>query len=214
VCFDARPVIGGGWVYEPDTSAPVHSSIYAGTMLNSCRDTSAYTDFPLDPARYGDFFNHVQFVQYLREYAEHFGLVEHIRLSTSVLDCAAVDDDKWKVRIQPEGAEPEDLLFDAVIAATGHLSKPIIPDFKGLNDFKGRLLHSHAYRTPATFEGKKVAIIGMGSSCVDIASEIAPQAKELHVVSRRGGWVVPRFVLGKPAEAWDSESSSPPPSCR
>jgi dimethylaniline monooxygenase (N-oxide forming) len=45
-------------------------------------------------------------------------------------------------------------------------------------------------------------------AAVDISSELAPQAKELHVITRKGGWIIPRFVFGKPVEAWDSTNPS------
>lgn len=200
-------------------------------MLNSCRDTSAFTDFPLDPARYPDFFSHRHFLRYLHEYADHFGLKRYVRLSTRVVECVppppaaaagkeGLEDGgkgaaggaargKWTVRIEPssaEGGEEETLQFDAVFACSGHNSAPYTPDFKGLGAFRGTWIHSHVYRTPGPFEGKRVAIIGLGSSAVDIACEVAPQAAECHVITRRGGWILPRYVLGKVAEAWDSMS--------
>ncbi|KAH8896448.1 FAD/NAD(P)-binding domain-containing protein [Thozetella sp. PMI_491] len=206
--FEALGHIGGQWAYQDcaldsDASA-VWSSIYAGTLLNSCRDTTSFTDFPLDPARYGDYFNHRLYLRYLCEYASHFDLEKHVRLRTKVLRCVPHDDGKWTVRIQgPEGA-PEEKTFDAVFACTGHLSTPVVPEFPGRDSFRGQSFHSHFYRTPGPFEGKRVAIIGLGSSAVDIACEIGPHAKEVSLVTRRGGWILPRYVLGKPLEAWDS----------
>ncbi len=175
--------------------------------MNSCRDTTSFSDFPLDPARYGDYFNHRMFLRYLREYADHFGLVKHIRLSTRVIECTPLQDGHWNVKVQEAGKEAVEETFNAVMVATGHLSTPNTPDFKGRDTFEGQFLHSHYYRTPGPFEGKRVVVIGLGSSGVDIASEIAPQVKELHVVTRRGGWILPRFVFGKPTEGWDSKSS-------
>ncbi len=211
VCFDARAVIGGAWAYQPDNATgPVHSSVYAGTVLNSCRDTSSFSDFPLDPARYTDYFSHRLFVGYLREYAEHFDLVRHIQLHTRVLKCDPQDDGTWKVTVQREGGDgngatpPETLAFGAVIVAAGHLTVPRMPSVPGRERFEGEVMHSALYRTSGPFEGKRVAVVGFGSSAVDIACEIAPQAKELHLISRRGGWVIPRFVLGLPVEAYDS----------
>lgn len=189
-----------------DPAGSVQSSIYDGVVLNSCRDTSALTDFPLDPSRYGDYFGHKQQLQYMNEYAQHFGLKKHIRLSTRVLSSEPREDGSWAVRVQEEGKDSvEELTFDAVFVCVGHLSTPSIPEFKGRDAFRGQFLHSHYYRRPGPFDRKKVAIIGLGSSAVDIACEIAPGAEEVHVITRRGGWVLPRYVLGKPVEAFDSE---------
>ncbi|OIW23435.1 flavin-containing monooxygenase, partial [Coniochaeta ligniaria NRRL 30616] len=213
VIFEARSGIGGGWTYqpiEPDTDlSTVHSSMYDGAMLNGCRDTTSFTDFPLDPARYGDYFNHRQMLQYLHEYADHFGLKQHIRLRTKVLNCDPLDGGAsgWNVTVQAEDQPAEESHYAAVLACTGHLSSPRIPDFKNRESFKGEFLHSHYYRRPGPFAGKRVAVIGLGSSGVDIACEIAPQATEVHIITRRGGWVLPRFVLGKPTEAWDNRAT-------
>ncbi|KAB5554473.1 flavin-containing monooxygenase [Coniochaeta sp. 2T2.1] len=212
--FETRDIIGGAWAYQPvdpDTDpSEVTSSMYDGTMLNSCRDTSSFTDFPIDPARYGHYFTHRQMARYLREYAEHFGLLEHIRLNTKVLNCVPLNGsgkDGWDVTVQPAGKPADELHFTAVMAATGHLSKPKITDFEGRELFQGEFLHSHYYRRPGPYAGKKVAVIGMGSSAVDIACELAPQTAECHLITRRGGWVLPRFVLGKPAEAFDNRAT-------
>lgn len=176
--------------------------------MNSCRDTSALPDFPLDPARYGDYFGHRMQLRYMQEYADHFGLLVHIRLSTKVVACEPRGDGSWVVKVQGKDnqSEVEEAVYDAVFVCGGHLSRPSIPDFQGRDQYQGEFLHSHFYRRPGPFDRKKVAIIGFGSSAVDIACELAAGADEVHVISRRGGWVLPRYVLGKPTEAWDSES--------
>lgn len=190
-----------------DPPKTVQSSIYDGVVLNSCRDTSAVADFPLDPARYGDYFGHRLHLRYLREYAEHFGLLKHIQLSTRVLACLPPDGRRadWSVQVQAKDLSEAQILYDAVFVCVGHLSSPFTPNFPGRDSYQGQFLHSHFYRRPGPFERKKVAVIGFGSSAVDIACELAAGADEVHVVSRRGGWVLPRYVLGKPTEAWDSE---------
>lgn len=207
-CFEKSDTIGGQWAYNRDpNSGDVHSSIYQGCILNSCRDTSSFTDFPLDPARYPDYFGHKLQLRYLNEYADHFALKKHIQLRAEVLQCEPGQGSGWLVKLRKEGGEIEEIQFDALIAATGILSTPRTPVFSGRDDYKGELLHSHYYRTPGRFEDKKVVIIGLGSSAVDIACEVGPHAKELHLVTRRGGWVLPRYILGRPCEAWDGESA-------
>ena len=205
VVYEGRSEIGGQWAYQPDPEKAT-SSIYQGTILNSCRDSTSFSDFPLDPARYPDYFGHRPMLQYLQEYAQHFNLHKHIRLSTRILDAEQLPEGTWKLRISQDGDE-EAVVADSLLCCTGHDSKPRIPDFPGRSDYQGEFLHSHYYRSPAPFEGKRVAIIGFGSSAVDIACEVAPQASELRVVARRGAWVLPRYVLGKPLEAWDNRAT-------
>ncbi|KAK8123082.1 hypothetical protein PG984_011752 [Apiospora sp. TS-2023a] len=223
--FETRPEIGGQWAYqaEPDkATGELHSSIYDGVVLNSCRDTTGFSDFPIDPARHGDYFSHWQMHQYLLEYADHFKLHPHIRLSTKILRCvpdrsssdgADEDDDKgttWTVTFQgPNDKEPQQRTYDAVISAIGYNTIPLVPDFKGLKEnFKGEFLHTHYYRRPGRFEGQRVALIGAGSSAIDIACELtAAGCREVHLVTRRGTWVIPRYVLGKPVEAWDNRAT-------
>ncbi|KAK8104795.1 Flavin-binding monooxygenase-like family protein [Apiospora kogelbergensis] len=224
--FESRAEIGGQWAYqaEPDpATGELHSSIYDGVVLNSCRDTTGFSDFPVDPARYGDYFTHWQMHQYLLEYADHFNLLPHIRLSTKVLGCvpngAGNDGGKeedheqstttWTVTFQgPDDKQPQERTYDAVISAIGYNTIPLVPDFKGLKEnFRGEFLHGHYYRRPGRFEGQRVAIIGAGSSALDMACELAPGCREVHLVTRRGTWVIPRYVLGKPVEAWDNRAT-------
>lgn len=205
--FEARDVLGGQWCYEePDPSTgEAMSSIYEGVILNSCRDTTCFSDFPIDPARYPNYFGHRLFLRYIDEYADHFGLKQHIRLSTKVLSCKQSEDNKWLVEYAENGKASTEEIFDAVFACTGHFTRPTIPEFEGIGTFRGQFLHSHTYRRPGAFEGRRVAIIGVGSSAADIACEIGGQGKELHLITRRGGWIVPRYLLGQPAEAYNSE---------
>lgn len=180
-------------------------------LLNSCRDTSSFSDFPIDPARYPDYFGHRKLLQYLEEYADHFELRKHVRLNTKVVSCTPEDDGKWRVKtVEKEEDDAVENIYDAVFACSGALSQPAIPEIEGLDTFTGKVFHSRIYRRPSGLEGKRIAIIGFGNSAADLSSELSWQAKELHLITRRGGWIVPRFVLGKPAEAYDSMSSKPP----
>jgi dimethylaniline monooxygenase (N-oxide forming) len=203
--FESQKHSGGQWRYtEPDpVTGEVHSSVSHGTVFNSCRDTSAFSDFPYDPARYPEYLPHKKFVQYLDEYAEFFDLNRHVRYDTKVIRCEQTTDGGWSVTYEQNGTVLVEL-YDVLFACTGHLSKPITPRFEGLENFKGKLIHSHVYRRPGPFEGEKVAVIGIGPSAVDVACEISPQTEECHVITRSGAWIIPRFVLGAPVEAFDS----------
>ena len=192
--FEAADQIGGQWAYGTEAS-----SMYEGVVLNSCRDTSGFTDFPLDPARYPHFLSHQQFREYIEEYTNFFDLKRHIKLNTTVKSCRQIGD-KWEVETDGKA------IYDAVFACTGHDTIPRIPDFPGKSSFKGQFVHSHFYRRPSDFEGKRVAIIGIGSSAADISCELVGNAKEVHIITRRGSWILPRLAFGKPIEYLDSKS--------
>lgn len=205
--FEALPHIGGQWAYQdPDPeTGEVMSSVYKGVILNSCRDTSAFTDFPLDPKRYPPFMDHKLQLRYMQEYADHFDLLRHIQLSTPVNKAEPLEDGTWRVVVQPKGQEPIEGVYDAVFACSSNKTIPNDPAFPGKETFQGKYMHSHYYRSASPFEGKRVAIIGLGASAIDIACELVAASKEVHVVTRRGAWVVPRFIFGKPAEHWDGK---------
>ncbi|KAI1906528.1 hypothetical protein LOZ61_006618 [Ophidiomyces ophidiicola] len=204
--FETRHAIGGQWLFEePDpVTGKTSTSIYPGVLLNSCRDTSFFSDFPIDPAQYPDYFGHLKMLRYLESYADHFGLREHIRFGTKILSCSQGKDGRWDVKIAQEGADTIEDAYDAVFACSGALYQPAVPEFEGLQAFKGRVFHSRTYRRPSGFEGKRIAIIGFGNSAADLSSELCCQASEVHLITRRGGWVIPRFFLGKPVEAYDN----------
>ncbi|KAK2744132.1 hypothetical protein FQN57_004392 [Myotisia sp. PD_48] len=209
--FEQRDSLGGQWNYQepdPHTGAST-SSIYENVILNSCRDTSCFSDFPIDPARYPDYFGHRQFLNYIHEYVTRFDLKSYIKFNTSVISCRQEEADqkkkKWIVQYQGnDDNESVEEVYDAVFACSGTNSHPLIPSFEGMESFQGQLLHSHVYRNPSIFAGKKVAIIGFGNSAADLSCEIRTVAKEVHLITRRGGWVIPRYVLGKPAEMYTS----------
>ena len=60
-----------------------------------------------------------------------------------------------------------------------HYSVPLMPKVKGLNDFKGHVLHSHDYRVPAPYKDKTVVCLGAGASGQDISLDIASLAKKV-----------------------------------
>jgi cation diffusion facilitator CzcD-associated flavoprotein CzcO len=100
--------------------------------------------------------------------------------------------------------------YDALAVANGHHWAARIPEYPG--SFSGAQLHSHQYRSPfepANCLGKRVLVVGMGNSAMDIASELSqrPIAQRLFVSTRRGIWVFPKYLGGQPidknpAPAW------------
>jgi len=93
-----------------------------------------------------------------------------------------------------------------VVVATGYQRVPVLPDWPGTGDFRGDLLHSSGYRSPAPYRGKRVLVVGTGNSGAEIAADLAEQdADEVwlscrtppHVIRRQTG-PIPTTILGIP----------------
>src|SRR5690606_1931110 len=77
------------------------------------------------------------------------------------------------------------------VLATGPLHVPSIPEFPGLENFKGKVFHSSQWDHDYDLGGKKVVSVGTGASAIQYVPEIAPKVDQLTVVQRTPGWIVP-----------------------
>src|SRR5262249_14786509 len=93
--------------------------------------------------------------------------------------------------------------FRAVVVAIGVFWCPNVPDYPGR--FAGEVIHSHEYRTPEPFTGRRVLVVGAGQSAAEIAVEVSPVAKCTFLSVRRGAHVIPRWIGGRPYDATDVE---------
>ncbi|ROT64463.1 hypothetical protein C7M84_017592 [Penaeus vannamei] len=75
-------------------------------------------------------------------------------------------------------------ICDAVFICNGHYSVPKLPKLPGIERYSGRQIHSHDYREPSSFRGASVLVLGGGASGLDIAIELATEAKEV-ILSHR-----------------------------
>jgi indole-3-pyruvate monooxygenase len=85
-----------------------------------------------------------------------------------------------------------------LIMATGAYSKPGRVDFKGLETFPGKVLHSSEYKTGAVFRGEKVLVVGFGNSACEIAIDLYEQGAAPVMAVRSAVNVIPRDILGVP----------------
>lgn len=117
---------------------------------------------------------------FLDLYADHFKVRKLIKFENHVVRVRPLLDDKWEVIVQDMKLRKyETHVFDAVAVCNGHYNTPICPKYKGSEIYKGKQLHSHAYRSAAAFKDETVLVIGAGPSGVDLANEISKVAKRV-----------------------------------
>lgn len=137
---------------------------YDRLKLNTGRQFSHLPNRPY-PRGTPTFPSRDQVVAYLDRHAHEDGIT--LRLGTAV----------ERIDRQPPGwrLTTSDGAIDArqVVVATGHEHAPVVPEWPGRDRFSGELLHSSVYRNPAPFLGKKVLVIGAGSSAMEIAHDLA-----------------------------------------
>lgn len=202
VAFEKADEIGGLWKY--DESQPDGGGVaYRSLRTNTSKWMGVFSDFPF-PADAPPFPSRARMLQYLNDYADHFGLRPYIRFETPVEAVRPARDEGWEVTVRPAGGSSETLHFDAVIVASGFYPKPYLPELPGLGAFEGQVLHSAAYKAPEPFAGKRVVVVGSGSSGADIAADLGPVAAQVDVSARTGVWFLPKMIQGR---AYDTRRS-------
>jgi cation diffusion facilitator CzcD-associated flavoprotein CzcO len=165
--------VGGTWYWNhyPGLSCDVPSQLYQYS-------------FHLKPDWERVFATQDEIFAYHREVMDRFGLKDHLRLDTEVTQ-AQWSGEEWSVE-----ANGQTKRADFVVMATGVLHHPNVPDIPGLEDFEGTTLHSARWDDEVGFAGKRVAVIGTGSTGVQIVSAMQPVAEQVTLFTRSPQWVL------------------------
>jgi cation diffusion facilitator CzcD-associated flavoprotein CzcO len=176
--------IGGTW-----------SRRYDRLRLHTVRGFSGLAHYGI-PRRYPAYLSRDQFVEYLREYADHFGL-------QVMTDCQArrVAKDPETGRWQTTTVGGATWRSKAVVVATGQYREPLPPRWLGVELFRGELTHSADYHRPAPYAGKRVLVVGAGNSGAEIATDVAEHGASFTALSiRTAPPIVPRDPFGMPVQ--------------
>jgi dimethylaniline monooxygenase (N-oxide forming) len=193
-CFEKSDQVGGNWVFGNRNGM---SSAYRDLFIDTSRERMEYSDFPM-PTAYPDFPHHTQIKAYFDDYVDHFGLREKITFETGVEHASRRGDGVWEVTLE----SGETRTYDALLVANGHHWNPRWPEpaFPGADTFAGEQIHAHFYKDNSIFADKNVVVLGLGNSAVDIAVESSYVAARTYLAARRGAWIVPKYLFGRPMD--------------
>jgi cation diffusion facilitator CzcD-associated flavoprotein CzcO len=127
---------------------------------------------------------------YLQHCVQKYGLARHLQFSQRIIG-ARFDEATGLWHIERADGSPLQARF--FVCSTGPLSRARWPDIPGLDDFRGTRLHSALWPAAAAMAGRRVAVIGTGSTASQLVPPLAQQAARLHVFQRTANWVLPRL---------------------
>jgi 4-hydroxyacetophenone monooxygenase len=129
-------------------------------------------------------------LDYFRTCAREFGILDHTRFGTEVVD-ATWDDARsvWTITVRT-AAGTEQIEANALVSAVGQLNRPKLPDIPGIDSFRGASFHSARWDPDVELDGKRVAIIGTGASAAQFIPAVAERAAALTVFQRTPPWLL------------------------
>lgn len=202
-CYEKSDRVGGLWVFDNPSGT---AAAYRTLSSNAPKTYMGYHDFPMAdnlPA----YPSHWDFALYFDDYARHFGIHRHIQFQTEVSNVSPAPEGGFSVRLADGRTEN----YDAVLVANGHHWDRRMPEPMFPGTFDGVLMHSRDYRDAAFLAGKRVVVVGIGNSAVDIATEAAHMADETYLSVRRGAHIMPKYVFGMAPPNWLLNSASHKP---
>ena len=198
-CLEAGSEVGGNWRYDNDSGM---SSAYRSLHAESSRRGMQYTAFPM-PDGYPNYPSHRLIANYLDEFVDHFGFRSKIQFRTEVTRVVPTTEGGWDVSVrQRDTGAVRTERYGAVLVANGHHWDPRYPEpaFPGAATFTGEQIHSHHYRTPEPFAGKRVLVLGIGNSACDVAVDCSRVGARTLLAMRRGAHIVPKHLFGMPTD--------------
>lgn len=193
--FESSDRVGGNWAFGNPNG---HSSAYVSLHIDTSKYQLSFKDFPM-PESYPDFPHHTLIKAYLDDYADTFGLREHIEFGNGVASARRLPGGGWEITDQAGAVRG----FDLLVVANGHHWDPRTAQFPG--EFTGQSIHSHHYIdpwTPLDLMDKRILVVGLGNSAADITVELSQRVfrNEVTLSTRSSAWIVPKLINGKAAD--------------
>ena len=184
--FERAARIGGVW----------HHNTYPGAACDVPSHLYEFSFAP-NPSWSRRYARQAEIQAYVEEVARRYGVLDRIHTNTEVAS-ASWDSSRSRWLITSNHGDHE---AHILITACGQLSVPKIPQFKGLDTFRGPAFHTAQWRHDVDLSGKRVAVIGTGCSAIQVVPAIQPYVESVTIYQRSPAWTIPRLDFAYPAYA-------------
>ncbi|XP_041354135.1 flavin-containing monooxygenase 5-like [Gigantopelta aegis] len=192
--------VGGLWMFRENDYG-----VMRFTHINVSKHNYCFSDFPF-PDDVCDFPHNTDMANYIVDYTKHFKLNDLIHFHIKVLHVERKNEE-WHVTVcrteddgKTETKDREIFVGKFLAIASGHHAAPNRIQLKGEETFTGDIIHSVDYNDAITngYVGKRVLVVGIGNSAVDVAVDCATvgRCKSVYISTRSGAWIVPNYVFG------------------
>ncbi|NIB44163.1 NAD(P)/FAD-dependent oxidoreductase [Pseudomaricurvus alkylphenolicus] len=122
--------------------------------------------------------------QYFQKVADKYGVSEKVRLNEAVIS-SVYKDGKWTVKT----SKGDTIVADFVVSATGILHHPAKPDIPGIDTYAGTMFHTAEWDHSIDLRGKRIGVIGTGSTAAQVIPELVDMGAEVSVFQRTPQWI-------------------------
>lgn len=188
--LERAPEVGGTWFYNsyPGCQCDVPSNLYSYSFAKRPDWTRSYSEQP-------------EILSYLKDCSRRFGIRDRIHFRCNVT-AARWDDREQRWDIETSRGP---ISARVLVAATGLLSQPRIPEIPGLDTFPGQVIHTGQWGEGQhgdghSWAGRRVAVVGTGATAIQLVPHLQEQADQLVVFQRTPPWVLP--LLDRKVGRW------------
>lgn len=176
--FDREDGVGGTWRINtyPGLACDVKSHLYSFSFDLNAHWSRLWSGQP-------------EILDYFQRSADKHGLGTHLKLRTEIRSARwDSDTQRWCLTT----ATGEQHHFNVVVSAVGLFTRPLLPDLVEEEPFTGTVMHSSRWDHSIPLEGKKIAVLGTGSTASQLIPELAKVAGTVYSVQRSPTWILPK----------------------
>ncbi|MDO3301082.1 NAD(P)/FAD-dependent oxidoreductase [Mycobacteroides abscessus subsp. massiliense] len=177
--LEKRERLGGTWDLFRYPGIRSDSDMFTlGYSFKPWRDAKPIADGP-------------SILRYINETATEFGIDEHIRYSTEVLTADwSTDQQRWTLTVN-RGGEVDTLTCNFVYVCGGYYNyeHTYSPQFPGIGDFAGRVVHPQFWPQGLDYEGQRIVVIGSGATAVTLVPSMASATTHVTMLQRSPTWI-------------------------